>query len=85
MGLAFLLTTTAAFSADQQPQGQGQGQNIDQMKSNVVSRINARIARNQEELSCVQAAKSHADLKACRDKFREEMQGQHGQNHQPHQ
>ena len=72
--VTLLLTATAAFSADQPPQGQGQ--NFDQIKSNVVSRINARVALNQEELSCVQAAKNHADLKACRDKFRQEQSGQ---------
>ena len=32
---------------------------------------------NQEELACVQAAKNHADMKACRDKFREEMNEKH--------
>ena len=72
--ITILLTATAAFSTDQPPQGQGL--NFDQVKSNVINRINARIAHNQEELSCVQAAKNHADLKACRDKFREEQGGQ---------
>lgn len=73
-----ILTATTAFAIDQPPQGQGQ--NFDQVKSNVINRINARIAHNQEELSCVQAAKNHADLKACRDKFREEQKELRGQN-----
>jgi hypothetical protein len=72
--MALLASTSTAFAAEA-PQ-QGKGQNFDKIKTDVIGRINARIARNQEELSCVQGAKNHADLKACRDKFREEVKEQ---------
>ena len=51
-------------------QGPGQGQNLEQMKSNILQRIDQRIARSQEEKVCVQSAKSHIEIKACRDRFR---------------
>ena len=79
---SFILAVSTAFAADTPPQGKGPGQNFDKMKSEVISRINARISRNQEELSCVQAAKDHADLKACREKFMGEMKGQRGPGRQ---
>jgi hypothetical protein len=75
--VALLLTTSTAFSADQ-PQ-QRTAVNFDTVKSATISRINARIAHNQEELSCVQGAKNHVDLKACRDRFRAEQKAQHDQ------
>ena len=73
---ALLMAVSTAFAADTPTQGPGQ--NIDNVKSDVIARINARIARNQVELSCVQSAKNHADLKACREKFMEEMREQRG-------
>ena len=83
MVLLALTRISTAFAGDAPPPGQagGPGQNFDKMKSDVVSRITARIARNQEELTCVQAAKNHDDLKACRHKFMEEMKEQRGQRH----
>ena len=76
---AILMTVSSAFAADSPPpsQGKGPGPNFDKAKADTITRINARISRNQEELACVQAAKNHADMKACRDKFREEMKEQH--------
>jgi len=74
-----------AFAADNgnRPQGPGQGQgpgggqgqNYEQRKAEILKHIDQKIARNQEEKGCVQAAKSHDDLKACREKFRAEMNG----------
>ena len=70
---AFLLTASVVFATDtpQQKETDTGQQNFDNKKAEVLSNINKRIARNKEELSCVQAAKTPADLKACRDKFRE--------------
>jgi len=82
--MALFATSTAAFAVDSPPQGQGKGPEFDKRKAEVVSRITDRIARNQEELSCVQAAKNHADLKACREKFREEVKEQHEHNRDMH-
>lgn len=80
---ALLVAASTAFATDAPPpggRGMGPGPNFDKVKADVAGRINARIARNQEELSCVQAAKNHADLKACREKFREEMKEQREKN-----
>lgn len=72
-----LLVSATAFAAEV-PQ-QGQGRNFENFKTNVINRINARIARNQEELSCVQAAQDHNALKACRQKFASEMKAERQQ------
>ena len=61
-----------SLAGDNVSQGKEPGQNIEKQKANIISRIDARIARNQEEKSCVQAAQKHADVKACQDKFRDE-------------
>ena len=80
IAMALVAAATTAFAVDAPPPGQEKGQNFDKFKADVVSRINARIARNQEELACVQSAKNHADLKACREKFREEVKEQRERN-----
>ena len=79
---AFLVAASTAFAADTTQQDQRP--NFDKMKSDIISRINARIARNQEELACVQAATDHPSLKACREKFRQEQQGQMMEHRRPH-
>lgn len=73
-----ILFTVPAFADDNapQPKGKGPGPNFEQRKSDILKRIDERIARNQEEKTCVQAAKNHDDLKACRDKFKAEVQEQ---------
>ena len=61
-----------SLAVDNVSQGKEPGQNFEKHKANIISRIDARIARNQEEKSCVQAAQKNADIKACQDKFRDE-------------
>jgi hypothetical protein len=65
-----------AFAVDSPPQPKGPGPNFEQHRSDILKRIDARIARNQEEKACVQSAKNHDDIKACRDKFKEEIKEQ---------
>jgi len=49
-----LLAASIAFADEPPPgQGKGPGQNFDKFKSEVITRINASFARNQEELTCV--------------------------------
>jgi hypothetical protein len=72
-----LMVAVPAFAVDNPPPQKGQGQNFEQRKAEIIKRIDERIARNQEEKTCVQGANNHNDLKACRDKFKTEMQGQH--------
>jgi hypothetical protein len=71
-----ILFAAPAFAADNAPQPKGPGPNFEQRKAEILKRIDERIARNQEERACVQAAQNHNDIKACRDKFKSEFPGQ---------
>jgi len=68
-----ILIAAPAFAADNVPQPKGPGPSFEQRKSDILKRIDERIARNQEEKSCVQAAKTHDDINACREKFKAEV------------
>ena len=68
-----ILFAAPAFAADDAPQFKGPGPSFEQRKSDILKHIDERIARNQEEKTCVQAAKNHDDLKACREKFKAEV------------
>ncbi len=56
-----------------QPQ-KGPGPNFDQRKAEILKMLDERVATLQEEKGCVQAAKNHDDLKACRKKHKQEME-----------
>lgn len=47
--------------------------NIEQKKAEQLKRVDERIAHLQEERSCIQAATTHDALKACHEKFRNEI------------
>ena len=51
-------------------QGEGQGMSIEQKKSEILQHIDKRIANSQAEKVCISAAKSHDELRACREKYR---------------
>ncbi|MBF0524025.1 MAG: hypothetical protein HQK56_02885 [Deltaproteobacteria bacterium] len=58
------------FAADNTaPQKGATGAGFEERKADVLKRIDARMARIQQEKDCVNAAKSHDELKACRDKY----------------
>jgi hypothetical protein len=59
-----------AYAVDSTTDPQGSGQNIEQKKSEILQHIDQRIANSQAEKVCVQAAKSHDEIKACREKYR---------------
>ena len=59
-----------AYAADSNTNPQGSGQNIAQKKAEILQHIDQRIANSQSEKVCVQAAKSHDEIKACREKYR---------------
>jgi hypothetical protein len=63
---------THAFAADTNIHPNGQGKNFEQKKAEILQHIEQKIVRDQEEKACVQSAKSHDELKACREKFRPE-------------
>ena len=59
------------FAADSTVrQGEGQGMSIEQKKSEILQHIDKRIANSQAEKVCIGAAKSHDELRACREKYR---------------
>lgn len=63
------------------PQGQAQqGQNFEQKRSEILQHIDQRISNLQSFKSCVQAAKTHDDLRSCRQKYVPQNQNQN-QNH----
>jgi len=54
--------------------GKDQAQNFEKKKAAILENIDQRMAHLQNEKSCVQAAKSHEDLKACWEKQKQEME-----------
>jgi len=71
-----ILFAVPAFAADTDPQTKAPGLNFEQQKADILKRIDERIARTQEEKSCIQAAKNHGDVGACRDKVEAEIRKQ---------
>jgi hypothetical protein len=69
MGFCLVFVFAAVSFAADMPRAKGQ--NLEKHKAEIINRIDARIARNQEEKTCVQAAKTFADVKVCQDKFKE--------------
>jgi hypothetical protein len=72
-GLIAIVLTVISCSASFAEDIVGKGQHFEQKKAEVLKHIDQRIARNQEERACVQAAANHDALKACREKFKAEM------------
>lgn len=89
--LCFVLSAGFAF-AEGMPSDRGPGRQapgapgeagvrnrpFGQVKAEVLSRIQERVKHNQEELACVQAATGHDALRACRERFRQEMRTKDG-------
>ncbi len=73
-------------SGSRRGQGQGdhlQGLTVAQKKAEILAHIDQRIANSQAERACVQAAASHDDMRACREKYRPprpDNMGQQGQD-----
>lgn len=68
-----ILLAGTAFAAESPQPSKGAGPDIEQIRAEILKRIDARIARNQEEKTCVQAAKTPEEIRACQQKFRAEM------------
>lgn len=71
-----ILFAAPAFAVDTIPQSKSPGPNFEQHKADIIKRIDGRIARNQEEKVCVQAAANHDAIKVCRDTFKAEVMEQ---------
>ena len=81
LSLAFAAPILAAEGG---PPPSAPGQTFEQRQANALKMIDGRIASLQEGKTCVQAAKSDEDLRACREKLMAEMrekQGQMGHQH----
>ena len=71
-----------ALAADSNMGFQETIQSVEQKKSEVVQHVKRKIARDQEELACVQSAASHVELKSCHDKFRPPQRSDRQENRQ---
>lgn len=60
------------FAADTvtNTRGQGQGESVEQKKTEILQQILERITNSQAEMTCVKSAQSHDELKSCREKYR---------------
>lgn len=67
------LFAVPVFAVENAPQQRAAGPNFEQHKAEIIKRIDQRIANNQEEKACVQAATDHKAVKACQEKFKGEM------------
>jgi hypothetical protein len=63
---------TIAFAADTNINPNDHGKNFEQRKAEILTHIEHKIVRAQEEKACVKSAKSHDELKACWKKSRPE-------------
>ena len=60
------------------------GKTFEQRQAHILKMIDERMAGLQEGKTCVQAAKSDSDLKACREKHMAEMKGKRGEMRHEH-
>ena len=75
--ISMLFFAVQLFATENLPPPKGPGADFEQHKAEILKRIDERIARNQEERNCVQAAKNREDIRICREKFKEEFRGRH--------
>lgn len=59
------------------------GQTFEQRQANILKMMDERIVSLQEGKTCIQAAKSDEELKACRKKHMAEMQERRGEMRHP--
>ena len=75
-----LLLAAPVIAGDTAPQPKGSASDIAQLKAEILKRIDARIASNQEEKTCIKAAKTQDDITACQEKFKAALREQHQKN-----
>lgn len=68
------LSAAGSFGADTPTPSNAPDQNFDQKKAGIIKHIDKRIQSLQKEKACIESAKNHEDVKACREKFKEEME-----------
>jgi hypothetical protein len=75
--LSFAFAVPAFAAESSQPQQAPA--TFEERQTNILKMLDERIASLQEGKACVQAAKSDADLRACRQKHMAEMREQRGE------
>ena len=82
LSLAFAVP---AFAAGTGQPPMGPGPNFDQRKAEVLKKLDEQMSSLQEAKVCIQAAKNHDDMKACREKHMAEVkQSREGMRKQGH-
>jgi hypothetical protein len=74
-----LVVAAAAFAADSGQAPKGQSMSFEERKADILKHLDTRMSFLQEETACVQAARNHDDLKACRQKHHAEMDQMRGE------
>jgi hypothetical protein len=69
-----------AVADEQGMSPRGRGHNVAQKKAEILQYIEERIANSKLEMTCVQSAQSHDELKACREKYRPQHKNNRGEN-----
>lgn len=59
-----------AIASESAPEAKGGARSIEQKKAEILQHIQERIANSQAEMTCVKAAASHEEFKACHEKYR---------------
>lgn len=67
-----IVCVTSAVAGEVDTQSDRTPPTFEEKKAEILSHLKEKITRDQAEQSCVQGAKSHDDLKTCREKFRHE-------------
>jgi Spy/CpxP family protein refolding chaperone len=76
-----LAVAAAAFAADSGTAPKGPNMSFEERKAEVLKHIDTRVTSLQEEKTCVQAAKTQDELRACKQKHHadmDHMRGEHG-------
>ncbi|MDA8423616.1 MAG: hypothetical protein M0Z89_09820 [Nitrospiraceae bacterium] len=76
--LSFVFAVPAFATESGQPQNAPRA-TFEERQANILKILDERIASLQEGKACVQAAKSDADLRACRQKHMSEMREKRGE------
>lgn len=84
IALLMVVVAVQAHSADDQNSTlRGKGKGVEQKKAEIIRRIEERITNSKLEITCVQSATSHDELKACREKYKPRHNQGQGRNQQP--
>lgn len=73
-----LVCAVPAFATDVSQTPAEPAPTFEQLKADHLKKIDERLNSLQKEKTCIQSAKTHEELRACRLKHKKEMKGQRG-------